>query len=102
MKLIKFSDDDKKEAIAELKRINPSKVYDRVVKVSPSGMSRHISFYIPAVSEIDDSLIIVDLTRIFSKIAGLKYSHDLDTLFVEGCGMDMCNYVARRVSESQG
>ena len=67
-------------------------IYYFVVKVSPSGMSRHIRFFKIENNQIEH------LTYNICKELNYKYKNITNGLYVSGCGMDMGFHIISNLS----
>lgn len=84
--------DKKNEAIKELKTwMKPSgKIVIVITKVSQSGMSRRMKVYKPSKNGLSN------ITWLVAKVCELP--ENADGVRVGGCGMDMCFWLADRIS----
>lgn len=73
---------DKKTKNRIIKAIMDGKVYARIEKVSQSGMSRTMAFYLPNKNGIET------ITDEIAELGGYRTNKD-GYLSVTGCGMDM-------------
>jgi hypothetical protein len=85
MKLTKQQLNLRKESIETLNRLldGNKNIYTEVVKVSPSGMSRHIKVFIAKDNRI------INITYYVANIIGYKINRNTGGMLVGGCGMDM-------------
>jgi len=90
----------KQESLARLRELLPpgSIVYTTVENVSRSGMSRHISCYVPISDE--GKLRILNITWHVQNILGYRRSDKSGGLVVSGCGMDMGFHVVYELAHS--
>ena len=90
------------QAIKQLAKLIPAKdgtVWARVNKVAPSGMSRHITFYV-----VEDGAIR-DISHLMATVTENRWTENLGVQ-VSGCGMDMrfhlMDWVMSRCHNSSG
>jgi len=86
---------NKAHAEYHLKQMIPkgSAIYTTVMQVAPSGMSRHIKVMRP------DEDQVVNLSYYVAEALELPYREKTGSVFVSGCGMNMCFWVAYELGE---
>ena len=88
----KIKEDQRDQAHAEyyLKQVIPkgSAIFTTVMQVAPSGMSRHIKILRPHEDEVDN------ISYYVAEALGLPYREKTGSVFVSGCGMNMCFWLA--------
>jgi len=61
----------------------------RVTRVSPSGMSRNISLWMPYTDIITGRPHVENLTYLLHHFCGYRWNKEQNAVIVGGCGMDM-------------
>jgi len=93
-----MQDDKRDQAHAEycLKQYIPkgSAIYTTVMQVAPSGMSRHIKVMRPINDEVQN------ISYYVAEALGLPYRNKTGSVFVSGCGMNMCFWLAYELGET--
>ena len=84
---------NKEHAEYYLKQIVPkgSAIYTTVMKVSQSGMSRHIKVLRPDGDEVRN------ISYYVAERLGLPYREKTGSVFVPGCGMNMCFWLSQEL-----
>lgn len=94
-----FSEEERTQKQREriLKRIFPkgSTAYTTVMKVAPSGMSRHIK-----ILSGNDGGGIQNVSWYVSEYLDMQFKDDTDAVFIRGGGMDMGFELIYRLSQS--
>tara|TARA_Y100001937_G_scaffold48589_1_gene67726 strand:- start:311 stop:637 length:327 start_codon:yes stop_codon:yes gene_type:complete len=89
---MEMKNDQRDQAHAEyyLKRVIPkgSAIFTTVMQVAPSGMSRHIKVMRPHEGEV------VNISYYVAEALDLPYKEKTGSVFVRGCGMNMCFWLA--------
>jgi|TARA_R100000084_G_scaffold96065_1_gene49937 hypothetical protein len=70
-----------------------SAIYTTVMQVAQSGMSRHIKILRP------DDKQVVNISYYVAEALGLPYKEKTGSVFVKGCGMNMCFWVAYELGQ---
>lgn len=86
--------DRKNESLAALKTILKvgDTIYGIVKKVSPSGLSRVMRFYV--IKENNP----VSLTSLVGDLLGSKHNYKIEGVVIKGCGIDVCADTVFKVS----
>ena len=66
-----------------------TEIYSLVTKVAPSGMTRHIKFFI-TISQKTREPVIIDITYAVANATQIGTFTKDRTFRISGCGMDMC------------
>lgn len=99
--MTKAQQKEQEEAIKDIKKwgiTDKKTIHARVVRVSKSGMSRHVRLY------IIDGEYIRDISYLSAKALDWKYSGDSynEGIIVSGCGMDMLFHTVDCLSYAMG
>lgn len=71
-----------------IQALQEGQFYARVCQVSPSGMSRHISLWVPYIDHTG-TIRIENLTYLLHHFCGYRWNKETNAVIVGGCGMDM-------------
>jgi len=92
-----MKEDQRDQAHAEyyLKKVIPKgeAIFTTVMHVAPSGMSRHIKVMRPHEDEVEN------ISYFVAEALGLPYREKTRSVFVSGCGMNMCFWLAYELGE---
>ena len=79
-----------------LKQMIPkgSAIYTTVMQVAPSGLSRHIKVLRPDGEQVNN------LSYYVAEALELPYKEKTGSVFVRGCGMNMCFWVAYELGQT--
>lgn len=71
-----------------IQALQEGQFYARVCQVSASGMSRHITLWVPYIDHTG-TVRIENLTYLLHHFCGYRWNKDTNAVIVGGCGMDM-------------